>query len=91
VRRRHHIIGYEGDVHHAADHLLLPGRGKEHHFRLRAGDAQLDPALSVVVRTVRDHAHAELLRVELERAVLIANRDADELDALDHVGSSYTD
>ena len=83
-RRRHHVVGHEGDVHRTADHLLLSRGGEEHDLRVGARDAELDPALRIVVGAVRDHAHAELLCIELECAILIADRNADELDGFDH-------
>ena len=47
-------------------------------------NAELDPTLLVVERLIGDHAEAECLCVEIERALLIRDGNADEFDGLDH-------
>src|SRR5689334_11024946 len=84
LRRGLDVVGHEGDVHEPADHLLLPRRGEQYQLRVGARKTQLDPALRPVERAVGDDAEAELLRVELQRAILIADRNAGELDRFDH-------
>jgi hypothetical protein len=44
----------------------------------------MSSALLVVERPVRGDLEPELRRVEVERRVLIADRDAGELDGFDH-------
>ena len=45
---------------------------------------ELDPSLLFVEVLVGENHEAEFLRVKLHRFVLIADRNADELDAFDH-------
>ena len=62
--RGHDVIGHERHVHEAADHSFLAGCGEEHQLRLGSRNAEFDPSLRAVERTVRDDAKPELLRVE---------------------------
>jgi hypothetical protein len=51
---------------------------------LGRSDPKLDPALLVVERLIGEHAEADALGPEFQRAILIARRDADELHMRDH-------
>ena len=57
---------------------------------LRAGDADLDPALLLAKRLVGEDDEAQLLGVEIERGVLIADRNRCEFDGFDH-GRKYAE
>src|SRR5262249_10322772 len=81
---RHHVVGKERDPGEGPDPVLVRIGREELDPGPAPPDAQLDPALVVVEGLVRDHAKAELLGVEVERPLLIRDRHADELDALDH-------
>jgi hypothetical protein len=67
----------------------MPGRGEQHQARLCSGDAELDPALTLAHRLVGRDLQADLLGPELERLVLVAHRDADELHPLQHGWSRF--
>ena len=63
-------------------------RGEEDDPGLGFRDAQLEPALFLVERLIGDDGEPELVRIEIERAVLIGHRDADELDLFNHDAAS---
>ncbi len=68
-----------------ADTVFLARGSEEGEAGWRAGDRQLDPTLSVGVGLVGDDFEAEGFGEELQRNILIANGDADELDATNYV------
>lgn len=82
------VVGPEGDVHLATG-LHGIGEAEEDDSRLRARDAQLEPALLVVKGLIGDQAEAEFLRVERQRPLLISNWNAAELDASNHDRSPF--
>jgi hypothetical protein len=59
-------------------------RRKQRDVRLGPGDAQLDPTLPPFEWLVSHQLESELLRIEFERFVLIADGDAHEANHLDH-------
>src|SRR5687767_8811194 len=82
--RRLDVVAGERAVEEAADPVLLPvGREQDEAGRAVA-DGELDPALGVAERLVRHQGEADLPGPEFQRAVLVAGRDADELDVGDH-------
>src|ERR1035438_1890324 len=73
-----HIVGQERDTSEGADAVLLAGRGEEHDAGLGTGDAEFDPTLLVAERLVGEDDESEFLGVEIERCVLIADRNRSE-------------
>src|SRR5262249_41069863 len=57
---------------------------EQHQARFRSRDAQLDPALLLVERLVRQDAETQLFRVERYGLVLVLDRDACKFDAANH-------
>ena len=53
---------------------------EEDDARVGRSNPQLDPALSVAERLIGEHAKADDVGPEFQRAILIAGRNADELD-----------
>ncbi len=82
------VVASEGAVEEAADPLLLAVGREQHEAGVAAADLQLDPALRLAERLVGHQSEADLLGPEFERPVLVAGRDADELDVGDHVNGS---
>jgi hypothetical protein len=64
-------------------------RREENNACFRARYREFDPSLGGRELLVGKHSETQLLRVEAERALLIANGDSDEFDALDHAGSEW--
>ena len=60
--------------------------GEESQAGWRAGNSELDPALLLGVRLIGDDLEAEGFGEELQGNILIADGDADELDAANHAG-----
>src|SRR5262245_22889627 len=79
-----HVVASERAVEERADAALVAFGREQHDARRGVGDAQLDPALLVVEWLIGRDLEAELLGVELERARLVASRDAYELELRDH-------
>src|SRR3954470_14482417 len=73
------VVGGERAVEHHARLQALLVEHEQHQAGVGRADAQLDPALLVVERLIREHLEADLLGPELERARLVVGRDADEL------------
>src|SRR5579863_4563115 len=57
---------------------------EEHQAGLRAGDAELNPALLVTEGLVGENDESEFLGVEVERGILIADGNRCEFDGFDH-------
>ena len=81
------VSGPERQIAERANTSLVLVRREQHDGSLRARYAQLDPALLIVERLIGQDAEAQLLRVELERPILVGHWNAGELDALDHLSS----
>jgi hypothetical protein len=81
------VIAAEREVHEGANPVLVAGRREEGDAGLGGGDAKLDPPLAAAHGLVGHELKAHDLLPEGERAILITNRDANELDPLEH-GSS---
>src|SRR5262249_10897679 len=73
------VVDLEGDALETADAALVSRRREERDARVRAGDLELDPTHAGTHRLVGEDLESELLRVEGERLVLVADGDADEL------------
>src|SRR5436305_13470356 len=54
------------------------------HPRFGFRNSQFDPTLLLVERLIGDDRESELVRVKIERAILIAHGNADEFDLFDH-------
>src|SRR6266404_6619407 len=83
------VIAVENDVGESADPILMSVRSEEHKARFGAGDAQLDPALLAVKGLVGEDDEPEFPGVEIQGLILIAYRDAGELDSFNHVRPEY--
>src|SRR5206468_8263686 len=86
--RAQHVVRHEGNSRERPDPVLLPGWREQGDPGAGSADAQLDPALIVIERLIGDDSKSQFRGVELQRALLVCHRDADELDGLDHVTSS---
>src|SRR5262249_50482939 len=78
-----HVVARERPVEERADALFVPIGGEEDDAGLRRADAELDPAL-LAHRLVGDDLEAELLGVEGYGGLLVAGRDAHELEMRNH-------
>src|SRR6266481_6024097 len=78
------VVTFIRHVHEGADAFLVSLRREQHHARLRLWHAQFDPPLLSIKWLIRDNRESEFLRIKVQRAILIADRDADEFDLFDH-------
>jgi hypothetical protein len=78
------VVDFPGSVYKCSNAILLAFGGEEHDSGFGAGDGELNPALRVGELLIGKNAESELAGVEPERAILVANGDAEELDAFDH-------
>jgi len=79
------VVAPEGHWLKATDSALVAGRGEEGETYFGAGDEELDPALAGAHGLVGCYFESHLFCVELERDILVADGDADELDSANHV------
>jgi hypothetical protein len=81
------VVRVERKIGKASNPALMTRRSKKGDSCLGSRDLQLNPALTPrrSHRLVSDDREAELFRVELERLVLVAYRNADEFDSFDYV------
>src|SRR5215813_3506489 len=78
------VIDQEGDALERPDPVLVTGGREEGDASLCSGDLELDPPLPVTHRLIGEHLEPESPRPELQRPLLVPNRDSDELDPLQH-------
>ena len=71
------------------DAALLPLRREEGNAGLSFGNAELDPALLVIERLVRDDREAELLRVKIQGALLVLHGNGHKFDLLNHGAATF--
>src|SRR5262245_17318089 len=79
-----HVVAGERHAREAADSIFVAGRREEGEARLASGDLELDPSPAFAHRLIGDDLETELVGVEGERSILVLDRDAHELDALEH-------
>src|SRR5579864_2330976 len=80
------VVAPECDGLKLADALLVTLRRVEGYACLGTGNEEFNPALRVSERLVSDHFQPQRLGVELQRNVLIANRNAYKLYSPNHRG-----
>lgn len=78
------VVAGKRKAREGADAIFLSIGGEEDEARLGIGNTQLDPALFTVEWFVRDNGEAQLLGVEVERAVLVLYRDAGKFEFRNH-------
>ena len=78
------VVARVRHVHERADPFFISLWRKQHKARFRFRNSQLDPALLIIERLIGDNREPELVRVKIERAVLVGYGNADEFDLLDH-------
>ena len=78
------VVTPEGNGLELADALLVTLGRLKGDARLRSGNEELNPPLRVCERLVGDHFQSQRLGVEVQRNVLIANRNAYELYSPNH-------
>src|SRR6266851_9809739 len=78
------VVAPKRDGLKLADALLVPLWRVEGYACLSAGNEEFNPALCVRERLVSDHFQSQGLGVELQRNVLIANRNAYKLNSPNH-------
>src|SRR5271170_2018743 len=81
---RLNVIASERTVKQGADPTFMSLRGKQDYAGRRVADSKLDPPLLFVENLVGRHFETELFGVELERPILVARRNAHELELGDH-------
>src|ERR1700676_864837 len=71
-------------VRKSTDTIFVAGRREQNHLGLAARNSQFYPALFCVILLVGQDLESELLGIEGQRLSLIPNRNAHELNRLDH-------
>src|SRR5439155_25670849 len=78
------VIALHRNARERSDTVFMPRRGKKCDARIPFRRAQLNPALSRSHRLIGHQGKPKTIDVELQCAVLIANRNTRELDLANH-------
>src|ERR1700731_2416556 len=79
------VVAPEGHGLEVADAAFVAVWREEDEEGVGAGDLEFDPTLLLVEELVGGYLEAEFFCIELERCVLIADRDADEFYSTNHL------
>jgi len=74
------VVARERHIHKRPDPLLIPFRREQHHPHLRLRHAPFDPALFLIERLIIDDGESEFLGIKIQRAILIGDGNANELE-----------
>jgi hypothetical protein len=80
-----YIVAPESQGLKGADSILMAWRREEREPGIRARNQKLDPPLAVPHGLIGPDFETEFLGVKLQRGILVANRNAGDLDSSYHV------
>jgi len=89
--RGENVVAPERHRLKSANAVLMPLRREQRNVRIRSRNEQLNPPLALSELLIGRNFEPHLLRVELQRNILIADRDADNLYAANHRETSIPD